>query len=179
MLHGKALHLKRLTPSQEHYLRAILDLSLDPKGVRVVDLARRLDVSRATVSVALKSLANRRLVKHRPYGRAELTAIGRLCAQQVSNRFAVIRYFLERVLRLHPKNASLDACLMEHVVSGETLDRLTDLVRFLTEDEQAQRLLKRFLKFHRSCGPDPCRICSFRCEVNLGRPRGVVSARPA
>src|ERR1043166_1086697 len=64
MLSGKHAHDRELSPSQEHYLRAIWELRSQRGYARLADLARALDVTPATLSVGLRPLEARRLVAH-------------------------------------------------------------------------------------------------------------------
>src|SRR5260221_13506009 len=64
MLSGKHTHDRELSPSQEHYLRAIWELRSQRGYARLADLARALDVTSATLSVGLRPLEARRLVAH-------------------------------------------------------------------------------------------------------------------
>jgi DtxR family Mn-dependent transcriptional regulator len=172
VLQGKTGTGSRPTPSQEHYLRAILEVAAAGAGARVGEVARQLGVTKATISAALRTLEGQGLVRHPRYGRVDLTDKGRLHAQQVMNRFAVLRYFLEAVLELDPQTAYRDACLMEHSASGETIDRLTVFSRFFTENRSGRAALGKFGEFRRSCEPEECPVCVFPCGVNLAKPAG-------
>jgi Mn-dependent DtxR family transcriptional regulator len=70
----------------------------------------------------------------------------------------------------------VDACLMEHFVSGSTMDRLLDLLRFFEEKSQ-QDNLEAFREFRRACESDSaCPTCSFHCDIVThypGEPSGA------
>jgi Mn-dependent DtxR family transcriptional regulator len=72
---------------------------------------------------------------------------------------------LEDVLGVQGQTALLDACLLEHYVSGKTIDRLIDLIRFF-ERQDSQDVLDAFRAYRRECeSEDSCRICTFNCDV--------------
>ena len=63
------------------------------------------------------------LVLQQPYGPIELTQEGLKLAYDVQKRHVLLRSFLEK-LGVSTQNADRDACLMEHILSAETLDRI-------------------------------------------------------
>jgi DtxR family Mn-dependent transcriptional regulator len=94
----------------------------------VGDLAKRLDVSPGTVSSVLKKLERMHLVEHERYGFVSLTPDGSGVASCVIRRFETVRALLVDVLGVSPETAAIDACMMEHAVSPETLERMQDLL---------------------------------------------------
>lgn len=156
-----------LTPSMQHYLRSILEVQREKGHVRVTDVAQKLGVGKAAVSLALKGLSQRRLTRHPHYQFIELTPSGARAAQQVMGHFAVLRHFLEEVLGVRGEQAEVDACLMEHFVSGATVDRLVDLIRFFQQDDPlVQEALRRFQHYKRTCeSAERCPSCEFSCDV--------------
>lgn len=115
---------RRLTANMEDYLEAIYTLSDKDGAARVSVLAAALGVKPPSVSKALVRLQRDGLVTHSPYGGAALTARGRdVAAAQVRTHGAIV-HFLEKVLLLDRELAEHDACLIEHAISGETVERL-------------------------------------------------------
>ena len=62
-----------------------------------------------------------------PYGDIELTAKGRRIAASVLSRHTLLKAFLMK-LNVPEEQADNDACLMEHILSATTLDRIRDFV---------------------------------------------------
>ena len=154
-----------LSPSQEHYLRAIWIIQEEKGYARVTDIGKELGVAKAAVSAAVKGLRKEGLVEHRHYEQVSLTPEGTRHAQEISSRFAILQTFLEDVLGVGRDDALLDACLLEHYVSGRTFDRLIDLIRFF-EGEDSKEILERFRAYRRECETEEsCRICSFHCDI--------------
>ncbi|MBS3943353.1 MAG: metal-dependent transcriptional regulator [Dethiobacter sp.] len=117
-----------ISASLQDYLESILNLSRSGEPVRVTDIAVRLNLAKASVTQALGVLQDQGLVDHQRYGPVTLTEQGHQVALTVQRRHEVILNFLIEVLKVDPKNAERDACLMEHAVSTETMEKL---VRFL------------------------------------------------
>lgn len=120
-----------LTSSIEDYLEAILALSFENKAVRVTDIAERLGVAKASVTQAVNVLKEKGLVTQERYGRVYLTDDGIREAGRVRKRHRVLRFFLRDVLGVNENTAERDACLMEHAVSPETMERL---IKFLEKN---------------------------------------------
>ena len=112
-----------MTQSLEDYLEAIYMLIAGEHPAQVRDVARMLAVKMPSVVKALHELKKLGLVTQQPYAAIELTAKGRRVAKLVLGRHTLIRDFLMK-LGVSRKNADKDACLMEHILSAETLDKI-------------------------------------------------------
>ena len=120
-----------LSSSIEDYLEAILALSeIDPQdqSVRVTDIAERLQIAKPSVTAALNVLKEKGLVTQERYGKVFLTPEGRKRALVVQRRHRVLRKFLVDGLGVGEKVAENDACLMEHAVSPETMEKLIEFL---------------------------------------------------
>ncbi len=115
--------VERLSASNEDYLEAIYQLGGAGLSVRSVDLATKLDVSKASVNKAVNNLKSAGLVEQPHYGDITLTEKGLLYARGVQSRHEVLSQFLIQVLDINPETAQAEACEMEHAISDETLDR--------------------------------------------------------
>ena len=62
-----------------------------------------------------------------PYGNIELTEKGVRVASFVLGRHTVLKAFLLK-LGVGERNAEKDACLMEHILSAETMERVQDFL---------------------------------------------------
>lgn len=117
-----------LTKASEDYLEAIYRLSLHDQvadgTVRSVDVAEQLGVSKASVNKALSTLKETGMVEQSRYGRVTLTSRGRDYAALVWRAHRALRLFLETDLGVDPDVADREACLMEHVLSEDTMGRL-------------------------------------------------------
>ena len=113
--------MKSLTPSQDHYLRAILLLSSGENGARICDVAERLGVSKPSVCTAVKTLERMNLVKRDVQRQIILTPKGTNQARLIMNRQTIIQCYLIEVLGIGIGAAELDSCAIEHVLSNETL----------------------------------------------------------
>jgi DtxR family Mn-dependent transcriptional regulator len=115
---------KPRTPNMEMYLKTIYQIVDEGSAPRVKSIADRLGVKMPSVTGALETLRARGLVSHDRYGDVQLTARGKKTARDVKGRNDLIHKFLLEVLKLPPDIAAQDACILEHVVSPMTLERL-------------------------------------------------------
>lgn len=131
---------ENLTSSIEDYLEAILELCEDQVAVRVTDLAAKLGVAKASVSEAIQVLKQHGLADQERYGRITLTPEGLAQAKKILRRHQVLRAFLESVLGVNPETAEKEACLMEHAVGPETMQRLIAFLERTLEQSDLDRL---------------------------------------
>ncbi len=165
LLSGKSSHVKELSPSHEHYLRAIWEVRSQRGYARLTDVARELGVAPPTLSVGLKPLVARGLVMHDDHRFLLLTPQGERVAREVHHRFAVVRAFLRDVLGVAEASALHEACLLEHDVSARTTERLLDLLKLLRDDRELREFFQhRFAEYHRSCRVvEECATCDLAC----------------
>jgi DtxR family Mn-dependent transcriptional regulator len=109
-----------LSSHMEDYLESIHVLGMEQGNVRVKDIAERLNISRASVSVAMNHLEKQGLVLHPRYDLVRLTEAGAGLATAVYDRHKTLRTFLKEVLGLREDVAEKDACRIEHHIGPET-----------------------------------------------------------
>jgi len=146
-----------LSASLEDYIEVIFHLIRDNDAARSKDIAARLDVSRASVTEALRALSRRGLVNYAPYERVTLTGPGERAAEDVIRRHEALKTFFIDVLRLPSDLSEEGACRIEHAAPPEIIHRLTQLVRFLEEDPGSKGLAASFAAFcdREQGGEDP------------------------
>ena len=97
--------------SVEDYLEAILMLSKKLPNVRSIDIVHKLGYSKPSISVAMKNLRQSGLIDVADSGYITLTDAGRLRAETVYERHALISDWLIS-LGVSPETATGDACKM-------------------------------------------------------------------
>lgn len=95
----------------------------EDRPAQVRDVAKLLGVKMPSVVKAVHELKKMELVTQDPYGPIVLTTKGTRVAKNILSRHTLIRSFLMK-LGVSMKNADKDACLMEHILSAETLDKI-------------------------------------------------------
>jgi DtxR family Mn-dependent transcriptional regulator len=115
----------------EDYLETIASLIASGGEARVTDIAKRLSVRKPSVTLALRSLAEKGLVHYQPYAQPTLTDAGQTIASRIQHRHDVLKRFLVEVLLIEDKLAEANACRIEHAVDKEVLDHLAHFVDFV------------------------------------------------
>ena len=115
----------------EDYLETIYLLVREHGFARVKDIARARDVKAATVSIALRKLADARLVNYERREYIGLTPKGEETARRILTRHRLLTRFFEEVLKMAPTAASEQACAMEHGLTDEAMDRMVRFFEFL------------------------------------------------
>ena len=121
----------QLSQSLEDYIETIFLLEQENKVARAKDIANRLQVSRASVTGALRALADKKLVNYAPYAHITLTRKGRQAANEVVQRHNTLKRFLIEVLGLNPETAEKEACAMEHALSRQVRERIKTFMQFI------------------------------------------------
>lgn len=119
---------QQLTATQEDYLETIYVLTEKNKVARNKDIADMLNVKRATVTGAIKSLAEKELINYETHGFITLTEKGFLIAKKLREKHCLFTYFFKDILGLKEKEAEDIACSVEHVIKGEALKRFKILI---------------------------------------------------
>ena len=115
----------QIRESAEDYLEAILRLSQKGGGVRSVDIATMLSVSKPSVSHAMKLLREDGYIAMDRYGTVTLLDKGAEIANRIYERHTVLTTMLES-LGVPSEIARADACKMEHDISDESFARIKE-----------------------------------------------------
>lgn len=124
---------KKITPSLEDYLETIYILREQQQVVRVTDIATHLGISKPSVHRALQMLRSVDYVEQEKYGDVRLTQDGEARAKQVLSRHLLLKQFFFEILGVTEETAEKDACMAEHVLSEETVEKLRDFVHHMQQ----------------------------------------------
>lgn len=109
--------------SHEDYLETILMVSKEKPFVRSIDLAKVLNYSRPSVTIALKKLKEDGYIYMDDKNHIFLTEKGNECAERVLYRHEILTKFLIKI-GVEPLIAERDACTIEHAISQETFEAI-------------------------------------------------------
>ena len=114
--------------SAEDYLEQILML-LEQKGhARSVDIAAGLNVSKPSVSVAMKKLRENGYIRMGSDGMISLTDKGYAIARKIYDRHQALTKYLMQ-LGVSEETAREDACKIEHDLSEESYEAICAQIR--------------------------------------------------
>ncbi|KAA3656141.1 MAG: metal-dependent transcriptional regulator [Calditrichaeota bacterium] len=154
-----------VTHSAAHHLTAIDELLNKNGYARVTDVAKKLNITRGSVSITLKTLKERGLVVEDENKFLKLSEKGNSIARLISLKRHVLTKFFKDILQVPEDIATIDACKIEHLISTQTGERLLVFMNFLLNDrERSKKLLKEFSNFQHKCGnTENCEVCEPDC----------------
>ncbi len=121
----------RLSATHEMYLKIVYQLGQSGDAARVGQMAKGLGVHPSTVSAVVRTLDRLGLVTHDRYGVVKLTDVGERLAECVVRRFDSLKRFFVVGLGMGEDDAEIEACEIEHAISGLAVRRLQELTRNL------------------------------------------------
>lgn len=131
-----------LTSTLEDYLEAIFNIIATSKVARSMEIADKLNVKRPTVTVALRSLADKGLINYEPRSFITLTEEGKRIAHCIDKRHHILRDAFVEVFGLQETEAEDAACKMEHGMSTRLCQKITSLLQTIREDKALAQKLK-------------------------------------
>ncbi len=135
--------VKNLSSGLEDYLEAIYISHINNEPLKGAELARKLNISRASVSEALSKLVAKSLIKYSSYEAIAITQSGIDEAMKVYTKHHTLEHFFEKVLGIEKAEASENACKIEHIVSQNILDEMQDFTQFCQKHTEILELYKK------------------------------------
>ncbi len=117
----------KIRKSAEDYLEMILMLREQKGIVRSVDIAAGLNVSKPSVSVAMKNLREAGYIVMDKDSYISLTDKGMEIARNIYDRHKALTEALIRI-GVSPETAQEDACKVEHDISTETYEAIVRML---------------------------------------------------
>ncbi len=131
----------KFTPSVEDYLECIYQINRG-QGVKSTDIAIKLSVSKPSVHRAITNLADMGLLTQEKYSLIYLTEDGQKKASEINTKHETLSSFLQTILGIEREVAEIEACKMEHGVSMNTVKKLANLQKMLSNESDMERLKK-------------------------------------
>ncbi len=135
--------MKNITSGLEDYLEEIYIANINNKPLKGAELARLLNISRASVSEALSRLVAKNLIIYNSYETIQLTALGLEEAKKVYEKHNTLKKFFETVLEIPQKEASENACKIEHVISQNILNKMAEFIDFYEKNKTTLEKLRK------------------------------------
>lgn len=141
----KEFEHNEISHSVAHHLTAIDELTNEHGYARVSDVARHLDITRGSASLTLKALKQKDFVREDGNKFLRLSEEGQRVVDVIRANRRVFRQFLEDILKVEARQAEVDACKVEHLLSAETGSNLLQFLRFLlAENDQCRDFREAF-----------------------------------
>ena len=114
--------------STEDYLRTIYFLYENQgdktKGIKSVEIARELKITKPSVSKMVKKLISKKYLKAEPYSNIYFTKKGLKKAKRIMHNHRVIEVFLREILKCDLRKVHEEAHKLEHTFSEYTIKKL-------------------------------------------------------
>ncbi len=120
-----------LSASLEDYIEAIYHIIEEKLVARSKEIAARLNVSRASVTEALRALSKKGLINYAPYEAITLTPEGKEVAEDVIFRHDALKRFFIEVLAIEDSIAEEGACKIEHAAPPEVIAQMINFTEFM------------------------------------------------
>jgi Mn-dependent DtxR family transcriptional regulator len=155
-----------ISHSAAHHLMAIDDLVQRLGYARVSDVARQLRITRGSVSITLQSLKKDGLIVQDENRHLRLSEHGQKLVDQIKAKRHLIKRLFADVLGLDPAQAEIDACKIEHLISGAAARHLLAFLKFVdTDSADVKRFVAALRKYNPMCRGhvDACAVCADTC----------------
>ncbi len=119
--------MERLSHSQEDYLEEIYIQVLESGFAKVTEIAKSLNVKKASVTAALIQLTNKGFINYSPYSLVTLTSDGEKQAKKILKKHKTLNEFFSEILNLN--DASQIACKVEHLLSDKNLEKISKFIK--------------------------------------------------
>lgn len=120
--------VEKNSASTEDYLEIIYEYTRENKSFKSVNIAKRLNISRASVSEALKKLSEQGYIIYEKYKPVILTEKGKKIAENVFLKHCTLCIFFEKYLNLSNEEAQINACRIEHVITDNAFSKIKEIV---------------------------------------------------
>lgn len=135
--------MNNLTASLEDYLEIIYNSIETNNSIKAVEIAKKLNISRASVSEALTKLSDKGLIVYEGHKGITITEEGQKEARKVIVKHNTLSAFFENTLGINKEIAEESACKMEHVISEDVFNRIEQFQKYC---EQNQMFVENFKK---------------------------------
>jgi DtxR family Mn-dependent transcriptional regulator len=112
----------------EECLKTIYDIAGKDGVSRTTAIAKCLKLSPASVTEAMKNLAEKKLVIYEPYRGVTLTEEGLTIVAKIKRKHRLLEVFLTNFLNIDKEAAHAEACKLEHDISDETESALCKIL---------------------------------------------------
>ncbi|MFI3290891.1 MAG: metal-dependent transcriptional regulator [Opitutales bacterium] len=115
--------------SIEDYLEVIYSLSPGEEHVHLVDIAKKLNVKKPSVTSALNILKEKDLIVYEKYKPVTLTEKGEALAIKIQEKHDLLKKFFTEILGVESSKANNIACKIEHLIDEGIASKLASFIK--------------------------------------------------
>lgn len=148
-----------ISKSSEEYLKTMYVLKKQNGNIRVTDIAKKMNCSKASVNKAIYSLKDNGLLNYESYGTIELTNEGENLAKKILETYDIVYLFLKDVLNIDAEEAEKEAEKIKLAITDGTTNKLAKYVH--------QVLDLNSLDCDYDINKEKCRCCIRRTSTKI------------
>lgn len=133
---------RRVSPTHEDYIRAIYLLQEKGSEPGIIQISKKLNLSKSTVSERIKELTVDGLTISKPYSTVSLTKQGLELGKKMTYKHRLIEVFLHQTLKLPEDKIHQEAERLEHAFSDEAIELLDNFLKHPTHDPHGSPIKK-------------------------------------
>ncbi len=138
----------------EEYIETIYKIVKEKGYARVKDVSGYLGIGASATSEMIQKMSEEGYVNYERYGPVTLTSKGKKIAVDLDKRHRALREFFT-ILGLDEKVADENACVIEHVIDPDVMNRLAKFVDFI-KAHRDPKWLKRFKTYYETGKLEEC-----------------------
>lgn len=119
----------KISATLEDYLELIYETIQDKSTIKAIDIAKKFNISRASVTEALQRLEQKGYIKYGRYQPISLTDKGSNLAKDIIYKHETLKKFFVSLLNLSQEEAELNACKIEHIITPTAFERIKEYVK--------------------------------------------------
>ena len=119
----------KISATLEDYLELIYETIQDKSTIKAIDIAKKFNISRASVTEALQRLEQKGYIKYGRYQPISLTDKGSNLAKDIIYKHETLKKFFVSLLNLSQEEAELNACKIEHIIIPTAFERIKEYVK--------------------------------------------------
>ena len=119
----------KISATLEDYLELIYKTIQDKSTIKAIDIAKKFNISRASVTEALQRLEQKGYIKYGKYQPISLTDKGSNLAKDIIYKHETLKKFFISLLNLSQEEAELNACKIEHIITPAAFERIKEYVK--------------------------------------------------
>ena len=155
----------------EDYVELIYILQEGKQKVHTSDIASAFGINPASVTEMFQKLSEENYISYEKYSGVTLTAKGKKIAIQTKQKHDILKHFLT-IIGVDEHTADEDACLIEHILTKISFEKLTKFVEFAQHADGNTRWLDHFKYYDQTgkyieCNPSNRSQCPVHGKKNI------------
>lgn len=119
----------KISATLEDYLEFIYETIEAKSSVKAIDIAKKFEIARASVTEALQRLEQKGYISYGRYQPIQLTDDGINLAKEIILKHNTLCKFFSSVLELSQEEAELNACQIEHIITPTAFEKIKEYVK--------------------------------------------------